>query len=235
MSQANVRSHDAIREFKLDLINFADEARNALDAVEMEIHQIHNWLCRDQLAYWRTQIKRCQEAVAEARTELHRRKLSQMNSVAISDSDQREALKKAQRRLEEAEDKVVRIKKWIPILEHAVAEYHSQSQPLGDRLTGRLVASLNLLDRMIGALESYLTLQAPSAPELPPLRSSPGEPATTSAAAPGKAEGTPDEPAEAEAEGAPAAEDTAAAARAEGDGSLEGGQPSQQSTVAGST
>ena len=231
MSQANVRSHDAIREFKLDLINFAEEARNALDAVEMEIHQVHNWLTRDQLSYWRTQIKRCQEAVAEARTELHRRKLSQMNSDAISDSDQREALKKAQRRLEEAEDKVVRIKKWIPILEHAVAEYHSQSQPLGDRLTGRLVASLNLLDRMLSALESYLTLQAPSAPELPPLPASPGEPTTTSAAASVKAEGNGDESVDSDGEG----DDSTADVQAGGGGGLEPGEPSQQSTVAGST
>ena len=75
--------------------------------------------------------------------------------------------REAQRRLREAEEKVEKIKKWIPVLEHATAEYNSQSQPLGDRLAGRLVESFNVLERMIVALESYMALQAPTAPEVP--------------------------------------------------------------------
>src|SRR4051794_36547594 len=142
MSQANVRSIDAIREFKLALISFAEDARIGLSAMEMEIRQVRNWLERDQLTYWKAQVKRCHEDIAEARTELHRRQLSQINSDAVSDSDQKEALRKAKRRLEHSEDMVERIKKWVPVFDHAMAEYHSQSQPLGDRLSGELVNSL---------------------------------------------------------------------------------------------
>lgn len=161
MSQANVRSVDAIKDFKIALINFQEDARNALGGVEMEIRHVRNWLERDQLAYWKAQVKRCNELVAEARTELHRRKLSQGNSDAVSDADQKEALRLAQRKLREAEEKVERIKKWVPVLEHAISEYHSQAQPLGDSLAGRLVGSLALLDRMITAVEQYLAIQVP--------------------------------------------------------------------------
>lgn len=168
MSQANVRSVDAIRDFKVALIAFAEEARIALDSMEMEIRQTRNWLERDQFAYWKSQVKRGHEIVSEARTELHRRRLSQSNSDAISDSDQKEALRQANRRLHEAEDKVERVKKWAPVLEHATAEYHSQSQPLGDRLSGSLVASLGMLDRMIRAIDEYLAIEAPEAPVLAP-------------------------------------------------------------------
>ncbi|GAC1467130.1 MAG: hypothetical protein NVSMB9_08400 [Isosphaeraceae bacterium] len=159
MSQtANVRSIEAIHDFKVALTNFAEEARNALGATEMEIRRAHDWLLRDQLVYWQAQIKRCNEQLSTARAELHRRKLSQQGSGAISDTEQKEAVKLAQRRLEEAEHKVAKIKRWAPILEHAIAEYHSTSQPLGDSLTGSVVNSLALLERMVVTLESYVAM-----------------------------------------------------------------------------
>ena len=64
---ANVRSIDAIKEFKIALITFAEEARVALSAAEMELNHTRNWLERDQLAYWKSQVKRCQEQVAKRR------------------------------------------------------------------------------------------------------------------------------------------------------------------------
>jgi hypothetical protein len=168
MSQgANVRSVDAIRDFKVALINFAEDAQNALGSVEMEIRQIRNWLLRDQLSFWQSQIKRGQERVSMARADLFRRKISQSNSDAISDTEQKEALRDAERKLREAEEKVITIKKWIPILEHALSEYHSQSQPLGDHLSGRFAATLNLLDRMLDSLDAYLAAAPPSAPRAP--------------------------------------------------------------------
>ncbi|SIO05722.1 hypothetical protein SAMN05444166_2233 [Singulisphaera sp. GP187] len=171
MSQANVRSTDAIKQFKVALLTYAEDARIALGSMEMEIRQVRNWLERDQYTYWTAQIKRAKEKISEARTELNRKRLSQSNSDAVSDSDQKEALRIAKLRLEEAEDKVERIKRWGPIFEHALSEYHSQSQPLSDKLSGGLVGSLALLERMIVALEEYAALQAPAAPTLPPTSS----------------------------------------------------------------
>ncbi len=192
MSTANVRSTDAIKDFRLNLINFSEEARNALSSTEMEIRQIRNWLERDQLTYWRGQVKRCNELVSIARTELHRRQLSQSNSDSVSDTDQKEALREAQKRLREAEEMVEKIKRWIPVLEHATAEYHSQSQPLGDRLAGGFVATINMLDRTIATLESYLAMAPPTTVV--------NEPAKPSAAAKSQAPGAAAEKAPAKTE-----------------------------------
>jgi hypothetical protein len=229
MSQgANVRSVDAIRDFKITMINFAEEARIALGSAEMEIRQVRNWLTRDQLSYWQSQVKRGQERVSMARTELHRRQLSQSNSDAISDTDQKEALRDAQRKLREAEEKVQRIKRWVPVLEHAISEYNSQSQPLGDRLAGSFTNSLNVLDRMIAALDSYLAMAPPTAPVVPKAATSEsmGEATSTSssAAATAKAgeattetgDGSPPAETEGEAPKAdPAADEALAESRAE--------------------
>ncbi len=67
---------------------------------------------------------------------------------------------------------VERIKRWIPVLDHAISEYHSQSQPLGDKLSGGFLATLSLLERMIRSLDSYLTTAAPSISPLPRAASS---------------------------------------------------------------
>src|SRR5438270_8112 len=117
MSQsANVRSVDAIRDFRVALTNFAEEARTALSSAEMEVRRTQDWLTRDQLTHWQAQIKRRNELLSMARTELHRRRLSQQGSDAISDTEQKEAVRIAQRRLEEAEQRVALIKRWVPVL-----------------------------------------------------------------------------------------------------------------------
>lgn len=187
MSQsANVRSVEAIHDFKIALANFAEDARNALSGTEMDLRRARNWLQRDQLTYWQTQVKRCNEQVSTARTELHRRKLSQQGSDAVSDTEQKENLRAAQRKLEEAERKVALVKRWIPILEHAISEYHSAAQPLGDRLTGALVASMALLDRTVASVEAYLAVAPPVTPVAPEpaaaAREAVGSSATSSAA-----------------------------------------------------
>jgi hypothetical protein len=164
---ANVRSLQAIRDFKVAMANFGDDGRNALSSVEMEIRRTRDWLQREQYSYWQTQVKRRTEEVSIARTELHRRRISQQGSDSVSDTEQKENLRLAQRRLDEAERKVALIKKWIPVLDNAIAEYHSAAQPLGDRLTGTFVSSIALLERMVVSIESYLTLAAPEAPPDP--------------------------------------------------------------------
>jgi len=197
MSQsANVRSIGAIHDFKVALANFAEDARNALTGTEMELRRTRNWLQREQLSYWQTQVKRRNEQVAMARTELHRRRLSQQGSDAISDTEQKENLRAAVRRLEEAEHKVALVKKWVPILEHAISEYHSAAQPLGDRLTGALVNSMTLLDRMVASLESYLAVAPPTTPAFPEPSAGPSGSAAT-APRPGANGDAPETPAEA--------------------------------------
>ena len=159
MSQANVRSVDALRDFKNALITYAEEARNALNGVDMEVRRTRDWLGRDQLMYWQTQVKKRNEQVSQARADLFRRQISQ-GSGSVSDSDQKEALRIAIQRLRKAEEKLAKVKRWGPVLDHAIAEYNSAARPLGDRISGDLVNSLALLDRMVASLDAYMALKA---------------------------------------------------------------------------
>jgi hypothetical protein len=163
---ANVLSVQTLKDFRLAMITFAEDARNSLSGVDMELRRMRDWLERDQLGYWQAQIKKRQEALMQARADLHKRQLSQQGSEAVSDAEQKEALRDATRRLRDAEEKLQQIKRLIPFLHHAIDEYHSHSQPLGDHLSGGFEKSLFALQKMVGALEAYLALAAPTAPRM---------------------------------------------------------------------
>jgi hypothetical protein len=192
---ASVLSIDTLRDFKAQMVTFAEDARNSLSGVDMELRRMRDWLERDQLGYWVSQIKKRQEELMQARSDLHRRKLSQSGSDTVSDADQKEALREATRRLHVAEEKVAAIKKLIPFLHHAIDEYHSHSQPLGDHLAGGFEKSLATLEKMANALDAYTALKAPTAPTLDSLQetgaasaTAAGSSTTTTAAADAPAE-----------------------------------------------
>jgi hypothetical protein len=163
---ANVLSVQTLKDFKIAMCNFAEDARNSLSGVDMELRRMRDWLERDQLGYWQSQIKKRQEDLMQARADLHKRKISQQGSDAVSDAEQKEALRDATRRLRVAEEQLAKVKRLVPVLHHAIDEYHSHSQPLGDHLSGGFEKSLFTLEKMIGSLEAYLALAAPTAPSL---------------------------------------------------------------------
>ena len=143
---------------------------------------MRDWLERDQLGYWQAQIKKREEQLMQARADLHKRKISQQGSDAVSDAEQKENLREAQKRLKVAEEKYASIKRLIPFLHHAIDEYHSHSQPLGDHLAGGFEKSLFTLVKMIGSLEAYLALQAPTAPSMPSAAETTGASSASSSA-----------------------------------------------------
>ena len=161
---ANVRSVQALKDFKVVMANYAEEARNSLGGVDMELRRMRDWLERDQLGYWQSQVKKRSEDLMQAKADLYRRQLSQQGSEAVSDADQKEALREAQKRLRVAEEKVALVKRLIPQLQHAIDEYHSHSQPLGDHLSGGFEKSMATLEKMIQSLESYLAVRGTLGP-----------------------------------------------------------------------
>jgi len=180
MSQANVRSVDALKDFKNALIAYAEEARNALNGVDMDVRRTRDWLERDQFMYWQMQVKKRNEQVSQARADLFKRQISQSGSGSVSDTDQKEALRLAIQRLRQAEEKLAKVKRWGPVLQHAIAEYNAKSRPLGDRISGDLVNSLALLDRMVASLDAYMAIKAPTLREAKPSTTSQAESASAS-------------------------------------------------------
>ena len=158
----NVTSIDVIAHFRAVLCGVAEDTKNSLAAVEMEINRMVDWLNNDRRLYWQAQINRRRDEVARAKSELFRKQTSRMYGHDSSFSEQREILREAKQRLEFAEKKLERVRYWIQPLQQAIMEYRAAARPLGDMVDSDLARGLALLDRMIRALEQYVKDPTPT-------------------------------------------------------------------------
>ena len=94
------------------------------------------WLDEERPAYWQDQIKRRREQVAMARSEVFRRNLQKRPDHTPAMSEQKEALRKAEASLQDAEKRLTLVRKWQPAFKHAVLEYHASVQRIKDLAAG---------------------------------------------------------------------------------------------------
>ena len=155
---ARVTAVDAIRDFQAALAGFCEEAREALDAVDMEARRILEWVQHDQLNYWRREVLNRQDELAHAKADLFRRQLARISGQHPDCIEQKEAVWAAQRRLEEAEDKIEKCRQWGRALLQALEEYQGPAHQLAALVEGQPPRSVTFLDQVIATLDAYLTL-----------------------------------------------------------------------------
>jgi hypothetical protein len=161
-SQAAVHSIDELKNFRVALALYSEDTLATLGAVEAEVRRTVRWLHEDRPAYWQDQIKRRGEQVALARSEVFRRNLQKRPDYTPAMSEQKEALRKAEASLQEAEKRLALVRKWRPTLDHAVLEYHASIQRLKDLSAADVPSAVNLMTRIIDALEAYLRVAPPT-------------------------------------------------------------------------
>ena len=131
-SQAEVHSIDALKDFRTALALYSEEALAALGAVEAEVRRTGLWLQQDRPVYWQEQIKRRREQVAAARAEVFRRKLQKTPEHHPSLSEPMELLRRAEASLQDAEKRLSLVRKWQPLFQQALLEYHGSIQRIKD-------------------------------------------------------------------------------------------------------
>jgi hypothetical protein len=171
MSSAHVTSIDAVREFKALLILFCDQAKEALMSVEMESRRMLDWVGREQLAYWQRMIRVRQNELAQAKADLFRKKLPGIHGREPDVIEEKKAVRLAQMRLEEAEEKVEKCKEWARQLPRSIEEYTAPAHQLAGLVEGDLPVVVANLQKILGSLDAYTELMAPkggrSAPAAP--------------------------------------------------------------------
>ena len=161
-SQAAVHSIEELKNFRVALALYGEDTLGTLGAVEAEVRRMLRWVEEERPAYWHDQIKRRREQVAMARADVFRRNLQKKPDYNPAMSEQKEALRKAEASLQDAEKRLVMVRKWQPLLRHAVLEYHASVQRLKDIAAGDVPSGVNLLTRIVDALEAYLQVAPPS-------------------------------------------------------------------------
>jgi len=160
-SQAEVRSIEALKDFRTALALYGEDTLAALGAAEAEVRRTVLWLQQDRPYYWQEQIKRRRERVASARADLFRLKLQKTPEHHPSLAEPKERLRQAEARLQDAEKRLTLVRKWQPALQQAVLEYHGGIQRLKDMAAADVPGGVALLGRIIDALEAYLRVEAP--------------------------------------------------------------------------
>lgn len=157
-SSANVRSVDAIHQFRAATVGIGDSIAAALDDLRMQINRTLQWIDHDVAAYWKEETRRCFNRVAEARTHLANRQRANYSGSRAACVDEKLALQKAKRKLEEATAKQKTVRRWGMKL-HQAADLFSTRLARCDHLVHHDLPKLHaLLDRMLTALHEYVTV-----------------------------------------------------------------------------
>ena len=161
---AKVGSVDTLQELRSHLCTFAHIASTALEEANSDIQRTLMWLKQDRYRYWKVEIRKRSEQFMRAKLELKRKQDIETSPMGGTYSfiDEKKALAIAQRALEEAEQKLQNIQRWIPLLEREAYAFRGISQGLMELVEVEVPNSCALLDRMIDSLEAYLAL-APEA------------------------------------------------------------------------
>jgi len=165
-TQATVHSVEALKDFRVALALYGEDTLAALGSIDAEVRRTIRWLEQERPAYWQEQIKRRREQVSQARAEVFRRNLQKRPDHTPAMSEQKENLRAAEASLHEAEKRLTMVRKWQPRLQHAALEYHAGVQRLKDMSATDVPGAVELLSRLIDALEGYLQVQPPSVPSL---------------------------------------------------------------------
>jgi len=163
---AHVHALSALAELRAALLTFEAEARDALCQVDLEIRRFLDWLGHDLVKGWQAEIRRREDLVAHAKADLERARLSAAFGDEPDCTDQKIALARAKRRLEEAEELLRVTRRWLPAAEKEAADYRGPTQQLVNFLDADIPAAAARIERMLAALEGYLAQTPPQAAEL---------------------------------------------------------------------
>ncbi len=159
MSGANVNSIQAIADVKAAVVVFAEQASSSLEEVDLEIRRVLDWILNEQPGYWQKQIRDREERVTQAKVDLHRCRMFKVTRDHTPDcAEQKVALRRAEFALEEAHEKLRRVREWGRQLPSLVDEYLAQAQQLGNYLVDDLGRGAGALERMTQSLERYLSV-----------------------------------------------------------------------------
>jgi len=160
---ANVRSIDAVKHFHAALLNFQEEARLCVSALEMQLLRFMGWLERERPGFWKREIENCYREMSEARVRLHQCKMKKIGDHKPTCFEEKKALEKAKKDLEFAQKQVPVVKHWIINAHHEANEYHGRCSQLTQIIERDIPQLLAMLHQVVDRGEAYGNVQVPGA------------------------------------------------------------------------
>lgn len=159
MSEAKVRSIDALVQFRAAVAAFQERALAALGSLRQETLRTLLWLEQEQPRYWAEQVRRGYDRVAETRTSYESCRLRTVAGHRSACLEELQALRKAQRRLAYCQEQLEIMRRWSQRARDQADEFFGQIGPLERSLDQDLPRLLATLEQMLLALEAYLSIE----------------------------------------------------------------------------
>lgn len=175
--RARVHAIDALTRFRPALVNFVDECRTALVSAEADAGRAISRIRSERYPYWKKQIRVRQDILNRAKTELVMKQAMREPDEARSTVEERKAVERAKRAVQEAEQKTLACQQWIRRLEKEQSKFRAAISSLRRAIDADMPRAIAELDRMATALEEYTKLggrRPPGRPKDAPAQESPG-------------------------------------------------------------
>ena len=152
---ADVRSIPALREWLAALQVYRTEAQESLFGTSQELRRAQDWV-EEQLQLWKRAGRDCEEAIVQAKAELVARRFPGHDGRMPDTTLQERNLRRAQAKLEHAEERTRKCQAWASKLPKLIEEtYSGKAHRLGLFLTDDLEKAGSELARQIESLERY--------------------------------------------------------------------------------
>ena len=168
MSQANVQSLAAMRDFRVKMLEFEEVAVDVLAALQQQIYGFLDWVEHDRPNFWKQYMLHSFDLIAGARVALEQCQMRTVADHRPTCYEEKLALQAAKSRLAMAQEKVEAVTRWANVCRHEVDEHEGRRGALQRYIEIEYGRSMATLGRMIAAIETYTELEAPTAEPLPP-------------------------------------------------------------------
>jgi hypothetical protein len=150
---AHVRSVEAIEAFRANLLVYAAKARPVLEDACDEVLRTRDWLERDRWTFWENQLRRRTRTLDEAQAALFSARLSNLREARTAEQI---AVVKARAAVNEAQEKLARIRKWRRDFDHLVQPLLKELEQLRAMLAADLPKAAAHLAQVVKTLDAYL-------------------------------------------------------------------------------
>ncbi len=161
--QADVKSIDTLAFVRAAFASFAHESSQAVSEIEIQGQRAVEWICIDQAAYWKTEIRRASDLVNKAIKDVeHCKTFKKVGNNAPSCIEEKKALEKARQRLAVTEQKAELVRKWTPIVQQQFRETCVRLVRFRDVIDVDCPRSMAQLERMLRSLDAYQNVSSPT-------------------------------------------------------------------------
>ena len=161
-TQAEVNSIDTLAFVKAAMVAFGHETGQSLAEVEMQAQRVVDWICIEQAAYWKTEVRRAADGVNQAMKDLqHCRTFKKVGNNEPSCIEEKKALEKAKKKLARAEEKAEAVRRWAPVVRQQFQETGVRMTRFREVIDVDCPKAVARLERMLVSLDHYVHTSAP--------------------------------------------------------------------------